>query len=166
MGGTAPGSLCLGGELLIPLRGAALRSPAVNQKSTRRKHTLPQLTPGQGHDRLARNSSPPLTATDYWWSGLHWTAKVDHSQSATNMRRIETRRGSKRNQRGLRDQKEKATLLENFRTSVDHFRRASYGNFSKASKNEGEQKKRSRLAAFHQNLMVFLRLARRPARFD
>jgi len=57
----------------------------VNQKSTRRKHTLPQLIPWQGHDRLARNSSPPLTATDYWWSGLHWTAKVDHSQSATNI---------------------------------------------------------------------------------
>src|SRR5207302_9977817 len=52
--------------------------------STRRKHTLPQLIPWQGHDRLARNSSPPLTATYYWWSGLHWTAKVDHSQSATN----------------------------------------------------------------------------------
>src|SRR5437016_4502363 len=84
MGGTAPRSLCLGGELLIPLRGAALRSPTVNQKSTRRKHTLPQLIPWQGHDRLARNSSPPLTATYYWWSGLHWTAKVDHSQSATN----------------------------------------------------------------------------------
>src|SRR5437660_19403 len=85
MGGTAPRSLCLGGELLIPLRGAALRSPTVNQKSTRRKHTLPQLIPWQGHDRLARNSSPPLTATYYWWSGLHWTAKVDHSQSATNI---------------------------------------------------------------------------------
>src|SRR5437588_1196167 len=85
MGGTAPRSLCLGGELLIPLRDAALRSPTVNQKSTRRKHTLPQLIPWQGHDRLARNSSPPLTATYYWWSGLHWTAKVDHSQSATNM---------------------------------------------------------------------------------
>src|SRR5205807_6581475 len=84
MGGTAPRSLCLGGELLIPLRDAALRSPTVNQKSTRRKHTLPQLIPWQGHDRLARNSSPPLTATDYWWSVLHWTAKVDHSQSATN----------------------------------------------------------------------------------
>src|SRR5205807_8541044 len=87
MGGTAPRSLCLGGELLIPLRGAALRSPTVNQKSTRRKHTLPQLIPWQGHDRLARNSSPPLTATYYWWSGLHWTAKVDHSQSATNIQR-------------------------------------------------------------------------------
>ena len=85
MGGTAPRSLCLGGELLIPLRGAALRSPTVNQKSTRRKHTLPQLIPWQGHDRLARNSSPPLTATDYWWSGLHWTATMDHSHSATDI---------------------------------------------------------------------------------
>src|SRR5712691_5420959 len=31
MGDTAPRSLCLGGELLIPLRGAASRSPTVDQ---------------------------------------------------------------------------------------------------------------------------------------
>ena len=32
MGDTAPRSLCLGGELLIPLRGATVRSPTVDQK--------------------------------------------------------------------------------------------------------------------------------------
>src|ERR1700730_2318701 len=32
MGDTAPRSLCLGGELLIPLRGAIVRSPTVDQK--------------------------------------------------------------------------------------------------------------------------------------
>src|SRR6266851_1458929 len=31
MGDRAPRSLCLGGELLIPLRGAASRSPTVDQ---------------------------------------------------------------------------------------------------------------------------------------
>src|SRR5487761_233234 len=32
MGDTAPRSLCLGGELLIPLRGAAFRSSTVDQQ--------------------------------------------------------------------------------------------------------------------------------------
>ena len=34
MGDTAPRSLCLGGELLIPLRGATVRSPTVDQEQT------------------------------------------------------------------------------------------------------------------------------------
>jgi hypothetical protein len=34
MGGEAPRSLCLGGELLIPLRGAIVRSPTVDQQQT------------------------------------------------------------------------------------------------------------------------------------
>jgi|SRR5215470_10801326 len=91
MGGTAPRSLCLGGELLIPPGRSISFTDRESEAHAAQTHST-SLTSRQGHDRSARNSFPPLAATDYWWSGLHWTAKVDHSQSATNNRVIDIAR--------------------------------------------------------------------------
>jgi hypothetical protein len=83
MGDTAPRSLCLGGELLIPLRGAIVRSPTVDQKQAPLSANtlyLNSLLNG-----LAYYLPPSVTVTELWRSALHWSATMDHPHSAADM---------------------------------------------------------------------------------
>src|SRR6266480_5847845 len=83
MGDTAPRSLCLGGELLIPLRGAAVLS-------VHRPWISDKLQSAQTHSISTHFKTGPLTifaattATELWRSALHWSATMDQSHPAAD----------------------------------------------------------------------------------
>src|SRR6516225_464219 len=79
MGGTAPRSLCLGGELPIPLRGAAIRSPTVDQKPTRREtHSISThpWTETRSLGWLLPHLPPPTTDGPAYTAPPQWTTLI------------------------------------------------------------------------------------------
>ncbi len=83
MGDTAPRSLCLGGELLIPLRGAAVLF--VYQTWISDKLQSAQTHSISTHSKTSRLTIlASKTATELWRSALHWSATMDQSQTASD----------------------------------------------------------------------------------
>lgn len=83
MGDTAPRSLCLGGELLIPLRGAAVLSSTVDQQQPplgANTLYLNSLHNGPAYDLRLHYR----TVTELRRSALHWSATMDQSQPASD----------------------------------------------------------------------------------
>src|SRR6266702_5369732 len=91
MGDTAPRSLCLGGELLIPLRGAAVLFVYQTWISDK-------LKPAQTHSISTHSKTSRLTilasktATELWRSALHWSATMDQSQTASDRHLMRARK--------------------------------------------------------------------------
>ena len=88
MGDTAPRSLCLGGELLIPLRGATVRSPTVDQKQASTRRKLHSISTHSSTGWLTIFAS--VTATALWRSALNWSATMDHAHSAPDIGGLST----------------------------------------------------------------------------
>ena len=83
MGDTAPRSLCLGGELLIPLRGAAVLF--VYQTWISDKLQSAQTHSISTHSKTSRLTIlASKTATELWRSALQLVPTMDHPHSATD----------------------------------------------------------------------------------